>query len=634
MARLTRKNIKVFAENATNNGVFGSLQAGNPVTTSNVEQVQSLPAWSTGWDSATMTSEKLPPLEEFQGVQYVTTYQQAYLMQEGIPEWASTVTYYKGCLAKEVTANGFRIYNSLTNNNKNHSLSDTSNWKKVMDSDDLYAFDGNVVHLTGNETISGRKTFSADPYIMNGSPSVIGFEQDLQKGSNPSAVATGGFSYFDDSGVTSSSSCFGQVGCRIYTNGTTESCLRAFRNVANSTEFADITVSQPVTGSPYTYAPTPTDTTSTSSHQIATVGWVNSSGNNLMHLSGNETIAGTKTFVNTPILSQSTPYVVFSSTDITKGTNPSENKNYVITCSYDNSAGVDKAIGRFEVVLRSNGLVSAQIAAYKNEAGSTEGAAIAVYYPQTGSPYTAAPTPTATTSTSSSQIATVGWVNTVGNNVVHLSGNETISGTKTFNDPPALLVNTLDYKGYRIQNSQLKKGTAPSNSAGGQFVFQDSTDIGASGRIGGVESRYTSEGIIETRLQAFKPELNSQTNASITIYYPPTGNPYTYAPASDVVNSIVTTVAKSKSANGYYKLGNGLIIQWGRKSYVSPDPQSVTFPTPFTSTNYKVVGSYYYNGNITSGQDQISIASQTTTGFTFYMTDTADRSVNWIAIGY
>ena len=165
MPRLARKNIKVFAGSATNNGVFGSLQANNPTITSDVEQIQSLTAWGEGWNAATETSEELPPLEEIQGVEYVTTYQQAYIMQEGVPEWAATVTYYKGSLTKEVTSTGFRIYNSLTDNNTGNLLSDTSNWKKVMDSDDLYAFNSAVVHNTGNESIAGVKTFSSSPLV-------------------------------------------------------------------------------------------------------------------------------------------------------------------------------------------------------------------------------------------------------------------------------------------------------------------------------------------------------------------------------------------------------------------------------------------------------------------------------------
>lgn len=165
MARLARKNIKVFAGNASNNGVFGSLQANDPTLSNDVEQIQSLSAWGEGWNAATETSEELPPLEEIQAVEYVTTYEQAYIMQEGLPEWAATVTYYKGSLVKEVTTTGFRIYNSLIDNNANNVLSNTSAWKKVMDSDDLYAFDSTVVHKAGSETITGTKTFSSSPII-------------------------------------------------------------------------------------------------------------------------------------------------------------------------------------------------------------------------------------------------------------------------------------------------------------------------------------------------------------------------------------------------------------------------------------------------------------------------------------
>lgn len=165
MARLARKNIKVFAGSSSNNGVFGSLQANNPTLSNDVEQIQSLSAWGEGWNAATETSEELPPIEEMNSISYVTTYQQAYIMQEGMPEWSATVTFYKGSLTKEVTSTGFRIYCSLTNDNTGNLLSDTSNWKKIMDSDDLYAFDSAVVKLTGDQSIAGVKTFSSSPVM-------------------------------------------------------------------------------------------------------------------------------------------------------------------------------------------------------------------------------------------------------------------------------------------------------------------------------------------------------------------------------------------------------------------------------------------------------------------------------------
>lgn len=161
MARLTRVHQKVFASNASNNGVFGSLQAGNPQTSNDVATLQSLSAFENGWDDAIEQGDKLPPLEEFQGIQYGISYQQAYMLQEGIAEWDANTTYYKGGLVKTISGTSFKLYCSLADNNTNHTVTNTTYWQKVMDSDDAYAYNSAVVHNTGNETIAGTKTFSS-----------------------------------------------------------------------------------------------------------------------------------------------------------------------------------------------------------------------------------------------------------------------------------------------------------------------------------------------------------------------------------------------------------------------------------------------------------------------------------------
>lgn len=291
MARLTRKNMKVFAENATNNGVFGSLQASDPVTTTDVETIQSLSAWGEGWDSATVTGEKLPPLEEFQGVQYVTTYQQAYLMQEGMPEWSASVTYYKGCLAKEVTSTGFRIYNSLTNNNTGNLLSDTSNWKKIMDSDDLYAFDNEVVHKTGTEQISGTKIFLSSITIKNSENFSAQFGANRVEFKPISTAGNGGYVDFHFNGAASNTS-------RIIEEGS--GYLRfEVRNPNDSSQITSMYFGYK-DGAVLMRGVTPTTTTSTASVDVATTGWVNSVGNNVVHLTGSETISGIKNFSTSP----------------------------------------------------------------------------------------------------------------------------------------------------------------------------------------------------------------------------------------------------------------------------------------------------------------------------------------------
>ena len=139
MARLTRVYQKVFASNASNNGVFGSFQAGNPQTSNDVATLQSLSAFENGWDDAIEQGDKLPPLEEFQGIQYGISYQQAYILQEGIAEWNSSTPYYKGSLVKTISGTSFKIFSSLEDNNVGNITTNTTYWKLAYDSDIGYA---------------------------------------------------------------------------------------------------------------------------------------------------------------------------------------------------------------------------------------------------------------------------------------------------------------------------------------------------------------------------------------------------------------------------------------------------------------------------------------------------------------
>lgn len=159
MARLTRVYQKVFASNASNNGVFGSLQAGNPTTSNNVATLQSLSAFENGWDDAAYSGDKLPPLEEFQGIQYGISYQQAYMLQEGIAEWDASTPYYKGSLAKTISGSSFKLYCSLADNNTGNVVSNTTYWKLVMDSDAGYFVLSSNNTATGNNSFTGTNTF-------------------------------------------------------------------------------------------------------------------------------------------------------------------------------------------------------------------------------------------------------------------------------------------------------------------------------------------------------------------------------------------------------------------------------------------------------------------------------------------
>ena len=130
MAKLQRKSAKLFAENASAGvgGVaqFGSLAAGDANYSKDPDIIQALTAYKNGWSSA-VVGNKSPAIEDRNALDYLLSYQQAYIMQHGIPEWIATETYYTGSFASV----GSALYVSKTDNNIGNNPSTDStetNW--------------------------------------------------------------------------------------------------------------------------------------------------------------------------------------------------------------------------------------------------------------------------------------------------------------------------------------------------------------------------------------------------------------------------------------------------------------------------------------------------------------------------
>lgn len=637
MAKLTRKNIKVFAGNASNNGVFGSLQANNPTLSNDVETIQSLNAWGEGWNAATETSEELPPLEEIQAVEYVTTYQQAYLMQEGIPEWAASVTYYKGGIVKTISGTNFKLYASLADNNTGNDVSDTTKWKLVMDSSNLYALDADVVHIAGSETITGTKTFTANPVVKRTTPSMLyQTTNNIVKGTTPSTTQYYAIAFTDSNGVTIADR-LGAVGCNYNTSGYVSTIINAYTPTLGSSSVSSISIAannseahaRIVVTSALTNDSLSKVSSSTDDDYIPTMGWVNNpaTSTNVVHRSGDETVGGAKTFTaNVTINKASNGYYYLKRNDVTQGTAPSSQtrEGLIVQDSSSNT------MGRFTHQYFTNKASQVSIEAIKSNAlGDTDVATLSVTYPASGDPYASCPTPTTvTTSKTSTRIATTGWVNSIGNNVVHLDGTETITGNKTFSDR---IDSTVTRYAMSIIQSDLAKGSNPSSDIIKNISFQGSdSPYLSSSAFARIHFGLSSAGTTQSSLLAFKNQASSSDYEYIGISYPTSGNPYTHAPASDVIGSIVTTTGISKSSNGYCKLGNGLIIQWGYTS--ASTTMNVTLPTPFTTDTYKVTANTIYNGGDLMA---LGISSKTENGFTIRAYGgAANHNANWIAIGY
>lgn len=136
MIKFTRITGKLFggnanpADDATSQGPeigqFGSALAATYVGTSDIATIQALPAWQQGFIGAVTPTNQYPPLPEMTGFGKVLSYQQNYLLQQGLAEWDSGTTYYRNNFC---SLDG-NVYISNTNENTgNNPTADRVNWR-------------------------------------------------------------------------------------------------------------------------------------------------------------------------------------------------------------------------------------------------------------------------------------------------------------------------------------------------------------------------------------------------------------------------------------------------------------------------------------------------------------------------
>lgn len=187
MANLTRYKQKIFANNSDQVGVFGT--GVNKETSKNVETLQSND-YEGGWSEAIVTNKNYPIWQEMDGVQYGFSYQLAYLLQKGMPEWLSTETYYTNDFCKL----GSIIYYSLQDNNTGHNpAANDGYWSPLLTSSrsigqivtsivpltesGLHLLDGSLIQGTG--IYANFVTYMAN--LMATAPDIFITEADWQQ---------------------------------------------------------------------------------------------------------------------------------------------------------------------------------------------------------------------------------------------------------------------------------------------------------------------------------------------------------------------------------------------------------------------------------------------------------------------
>lgn len=170
MAKIERVTGKIFGENATATGLdpqigqFGSALAGTYVGTTDISTIQQLPAWGQGFIGAVTTANQFPALPEMTGFGKVLSYQQNYLLQQGIAEWDSGTTYYDGSFCSL----NRKLYVSITDDNLNNNPeNDTVNWQEFSSGGaGLEIGDIGIAVLGIDETLGKRRYLNGQVIIQ------------------------------------------------------------------------------------------------------------------------------------------------------------------------------------------------------------------------------------------------------------------------------------------------------------------------------------------------------------------------------------------------------------------------------------------------------------------------------------
>lgn len=142
-------------------------------------------------------------------------------------------------------------------------------------------------------------------------------------------------------------------------------------------------------------------------------------------------------------------------------------------------------------------------------------------------------------------------------NIVHRSGAETITGTKTFDN----IQLTGDAPYIRVGNNDVVKGTTPEAGKYWGISFSDSEGYVSKNRLSLIETSYSKEGNVTLSMGVYKPEHdNSTAMTKLSVVYPATGNPYATAPtpaAGDNSTKIATTTWVTTKVKEYLPLAGG-----------------------------------------------------------------------------
>lgn len=377
-----------------------------------------------------------------------------------------------------------------------------------------------------------------------------------------------------------------------------------------------------------------------------------------VHTTGNETIAGNKTFSGITTFT-TTPYVYKANTSelilksSTADTTVTPESNYQVG-HYVIADKNTKIGGYWYCEKRNDGGIrnSLETRKYSDDGSSYNHSALQVWrnkydegYLDFGSSGTNLSVSGVDSSTTSTMVPTKGWVNNpeTSTNVVHRSGNENIAGNKTFKNN--ISINTENENHSEIKLYATKFSTNDTSldetSFGGKVFIYDKNN----NNFGVMEAGKLTNGnnFIQWNLrnrtdESWTPNggvVRLLTNDTESFFDFPkcTTNATTSSTAAN--NKVAVVVQNYKSGTSWYRVwSDGWIEQGGRVSISQDTQTTITLLKPFSDTNYTVLITANRSGTQTAGDGNFTVEYVSTSQFKWSNGDDFSGNGIWYACGY
>jgi hypothetical protein len=135
MAKLDRVLQKIFGSSGGGSefGQIGSLAAGSPTYSKDLDTIQALTQFLEGLFALTNSGAQPPRIQDINSLYYLFSSQLKYLFQAGIPEWIATEEYYIGSICQVAGVLYTSFAGTSGSPNVGNAVTDGTNWKKTLD---------------------------------------------------------------------------------------------------------------------------------------------------------------------------------------------------------------------------------------------------------------------------------------------------------------------------------------------------------------------------------------------------------------------------------------------------------------------------------------------------------------------